>query len=80
MALKAVNARKGRCVLVIVTVANPVASCVVRVEGRRSEKEIVCVLRVMNIIINSNNDIIVYVSRTVSSSSCCEIITVRTFR
>lgn len=39
--LKAVNDRKGRCVVVIGTVASPVASCVVRVEGRRSEKELI---------------------------------------
>lgn len=76
------NDRKGRCVG-IVTVASLVASCEVRVESRRSEKGIeqfVCVLRVMNIIIDSNNDITVFVSRTLSSSSCCEIIAVRTFR
>ena len=40
MVLKAVNDRKGRCVVVIVTVASPVASCAVTVEGRRSEKEL----------------------------------------
>ena len=38
--LKAVNDRKGRCVVVIGTVASPVASCAVRAEGRHSEKEL----------------------------------------
>lgn len=78
--------RKGRCVVVIVTVASPAAKLCSeswKQAQRKGIEQFVCVLRVMNShckIIDNNNDITVFVSRTLSSSSCCEFIAVRTLR